>query len=456
MCSDVLIRVENVSKMYQIYANPRDRLLQMLVRGRRQFFREFWALRDVSFEVRRGETIGVLGRNGSGKSTLLQIIAGTLTPTNGDVQINGKITALLELGAGFNPEFSGRENVFLNASIFGLSQAVIERKFDEIAAFADIGEFIEQPVKTYSSGMYARLAFAVAISLEPEILVIDEILSVGDVFFQARCMRKLDEFRESGGTVFFVTHDTHAVERICTRAVVMDKGRKAFEGATADAVNVYYKLNRAEGQAPVAPNILSQSKQDAAARTHMAEPLKSTGAETAGVVALTLRREHAVGNGAAYIEEIFLTDDSNENRQHFVVGEWLNVTLSVRFDAPLDEVDFGVGIRDRVGTLIGGAHSFYSGQSFGPVGIGDRRLLKARIRADVQPGEYLLIAGIARHISLQEYEECYGLYDFCAISVTGDRKFWGGVRLPSDIEYPTPASATLHDSTHNVDLPSMK
>lgn len=458
MSSDVLIRVENVSKMYQIYANPRDRLLQMLVRGRRQFYREFWALRDVSFEVRRGETIGVLGRNGSGKSTLLQIISGTLTPTNGDVQINGKITALLELGAGFNPEFSGRENVFLNASIFGLSQAVIEGKFDEIAAFADIGEFIEQPVKTYSSGMYARLAFAVAISLEPEILVIDEILSVGDVFFQARCMRKLDEFRESGGTVFFVTHDTHAVERICTRAVVMDKGRKAFEGATADAVNVYYKLNRAEGQATAIPAASKAPEADSAARNSAAvvDPSQTTPVPPVGA-ALTLRREHAVGNGTAYIEEVFLTDDGGESRQNFVVGEWLNITLSVRFDAPLDEVDFGVGIRDRVGTLIGGAHSFYSRQSFGPVSAGERRSLKARIKADVQPGEYLLIAGIARHVSLQVYEECYGLYDFCAISVTGDRKFWGGVRLASEIEYPVTNNSTLPAPlAHAADLPSMK
>jgi lipopolysaccharide transport system ATP-binding protein len=435
MSSDVLIRAENVSKMYQIYANPRDRLLQMLWRGRRQFYREFWALRDISLEVRRGETIGVLGRNGSGKSTLLQIISGTLAPSAGDVQINGKITALLELGAGFNPEFSGRENVFLNASIFGLDNAVIERKFDEIAAFADIGEFIEQPVKTYSSGMYARLAFAVAISLDPEILIVDEILSVGDVFFQARCMRKLDEFRESGGTVFFVTHDTHAVERICTRAVVLDKGRKIYEGKTADAVNVYYKSSRIEAQ-----SVAAQSSPDASGETppvanatggDMEEP----SAAAPMVTPLVLRRDHAVSNGSAYIEDVFLTDDSGENRQNFVVGEWLNVTLKVRFDAALEQVDFGVGIRDRVGTLIGGAHSFYSRQSFGPVVVGDRHVLQARIKLDVQPGEYLMIAGIAQHMSLQVYQECYGLYDFCAITVTGDRKFWGGVRLASEIQH---------------------
>ncbi|MDN7719125.1 ABC transporter ATP-binding protein [Burkholderia gladioli] len=438
MSSEVLIRVENVSKIYQIYSNPRDRLLQMFWRNRRQLYREFWALRDMSFEVRRGETIGVLGRNGSGKSTLLQIISGTLAPSSGNVEINGRITALLELGAGFNPEFSGRENVFLNASIFGLDHAVIERKYDEIAAFADIGEFIDQPVKTYSSGMYARLAFAVAISLDPEILIVDEILSVGDVFFQARCMRKLDEFRESGGTVFFVTHDTHAVERICTRGIVLDRGRKIYEGKTADAVNAYYKLSRTEAR--------DASDAAEADREARASELESAGASAQPVAisktnAITVRRDHAVTNGSAYIEEVFLADDAGETRQNFVVGEWLTVTLKVRFDMDMEEVDFGVGIRDRVGTLIGGAHSFYSRQSFGPVAAGEHRLLRARVKLDLQPGEYLLVAGIARHVSLQVYEECYGLYDFCAIAVTGDRKFWGGVSLASEISYVLPQDA---------------
>ncbi|UQN53224.1 ABC transporter ATP-binding protein [Burkholderia multivorans] len=441
MSSDILIRVENVSKVYQIYANPRDRLMQMFWRQRRQLYREFWALRDVSFEVRRGETIGVLGRNGSGKSTLLQIISGTLSPSAGNVQINGKITALLELGAGFNPEFSGRENVYLNASIFGLGVDVIDEKYDEIAAFADIGDFIDQPVKTYSSGMYARLAFAVAISLDPEILVVDEILSVGDVFFQARCMRKLDEFRASGGTVFFVTHDTHAVERICTRGVVLDRGVKVFEGNTADAVNIYYKMSRVEAKdesAVVADRVAEKSDTGVAVAKN--GPPTNT-AVLGNAVPISVRRDHTVTNGAAFIEEVFFADDIGESRQHFVVGEWITVTLNVRFEVSMEQIDFGVGIRDRVGTLVGGAHSFYSQESFGPVVAGERHLLRARIKLDVQPGEYLMVAGIARHLSLQVYEECYGLYDFCAITVTGDRKFWGGVKLPSEISHVLPNDA---------------
>jgi lipopolysaccharide transport system ATP-binding protein len=433
MSSEVIITVNNLSKNYQIYAHPRDRLKQFILpRVQRllgltpkQYCNDFWALKDISFEVRRGETIGVLGRNGSGKSTLLQMISGTLTPSTGEIFVGGKITALLELGAGFNPEFSGRENVFLNAAIFGLAREQIEQKFDEIAVFADIGEFIEQPVKTYSSGMYARLAFAVATSLDPEILVIDEILSVGDVFFQARCMRKLDEFRERGGTVFFVTHDTYSVERICTRAIVLDKGRKVFEGGTADAVNVYYKISREE------PSAAKQSER-------VAHPAAASQAKTAYATPaadpIPVRRDHIVDDGTAYIEHVYVLSAHGETSLNFSVGDWVTVKLHVHFLVDYDQLDFGVGIRDRSGTLIGGAHSFYSGKSIFSIRAGERRMLTARIKADLVSGEYLLIAGLAQHDSLQSYRECYGLYDFAAISITGERKFWGVVGLPTEIE----------------------
>ncbi|KQV44864.1 ABC transporter ATP-binding protein [Duganella sp. Root336D2] len=433
MSSEVVITVKNLSKSYHIYEQPRDRLKQFVLPSlqglvgmtRKRYYRDFWALRDISFEVRRGETIGVLGRNGSGKSTLLQMIAGTLTPSSGQVAIGGKITALLELGAGFNPEFTGRENVFLNAAIFGLQREQIEQKFEEIAAFADIGEFIEQPVKTYSSGMYARLAFAVATALDPEILVVDEILSVGDVFFQARCMRKLDEFRERGGTVFFVTHDTYSVERICTRAIVLDKGQKVFEGGTADAVNVYYKMSREEPTVAAASVVAGQKDIAAQSAAAIAMPAAEP---------VPVRRDHVVDDGTAYIEQVYVLNAHGESSLNYTVGEWLTVKLNVLFSADYDQIDFGVGIRDRSGTLIGGAHTFYSGNPVGPVRAGERRLLTARIKAELMPGEYLLIAGIAQHDSLQSYRECYGLYDFTAISITGNRKFWGAVRLPAEIE----------------------
>lgn len=433
MSSEVVITVKNLSKSYHIYEQPRDRLKQFILPSMRrlaglapkQYYRDFWALRDISFEVRRGETIGVLGRNGSGKSTLLQMISGTLTPSTGEIAIGGKITALLELGAGFNPEFSGRENVFLNGAIFGLAREQIEKKFEEIAAFADIGEFIEQPVKTYSSGMYARLAFAVATALDPEILVVDEILSVGDVFFQARCMRKLDEFRERGGTVFFVTHDTYSVERICTRAIVLDRGRKVFEGGTADAVNVYYKMSRDEPVAAKTAPLAGQTGAAIPAETSVALPSAQP---------VLVRRDHVVDDGTVYIDQVYVLNGQGETSLNYSVGDWVTVKLHVQFSADYEQIDFGVGIRDRSGTLIGGAHTFYSGNSIGPIRAGESRLLTARIKADLVPGEYLLVAGIAQHDSLQSYRECYGLYDFTVLSITGNRKFWGAVRLPTEIE----------------------
>lgn len=226
---DIAIRVSNLSKCYQIYDTPRDRLKQFILprlqravdRQPTQYFREFWALKDVSFEVRKGETVGIIGRNGSGKSTLLQMICGTLNPTSGSITTHGRIAALLELGSGFNPEFTGRENVYMNASVLGLSKEEIDQRFDDIAAFADIGEFIEQPVKTYSSGMYVRLAFAVIAHADADILVVDEALAVGDVFFQQRCMRFLREFQSNRGTVLFVSHDTGAVLSLCNKAVLL-------------------------------------------------------------------------------------------------------------------------------------------------------------------------------------------------------------------------------------------
>jgi len=224
MSSDIAIKVENLSKCYQIYDKPRDRLLQMLARGRRQYFREFWALKDVSFEVKKGETVGIVGRNGSGKSTLLQMICGTLNPTSGGIHTNGRIAALLELGSGFNPEFTGRENVYMNGEVLGLGKSEIDSRFDDIAKFADINDFIDQPSKTYSSGMYIRLAFAVAINVDPDILIVDEALSVGDIRFQAKCLRAIQEIKEKGASILFVTHSTGQIEALCSRAIWLNDG----------------------------------------------------------------------------------------------------------------------------------------------------------------------------------------------------------------------------------------
>ena len=235
---DISIQAIGLGKAYAIFKKPQDRLKQMLARGRRRYYEEYWALRDIDLTVRKGETIGVIGRNGSGKSTFLQLVCGTLTPTCGTLTVNGRIAALLELGAGFNPEFTGRENVYLAASVLGLSNEQIDARYDAIAAFADIGDFIEQPVKLYSSGMYARLAFAVAAHVDADILIVDEILAVGDAAFTQKCMRYIHKFRQTG-TLFFVSHDTSQVVSLCDRAVWLDSGEVREIGAAKDVCYHY-------------------------------------------------------------------------------------------------------------------------------------------------------------------------------------------------------------------------
>ena len=247
--SDVVIRGEDLSKAYRLYAKPQDRLKHALSwRFGHEYGRVFWALKDISLELHRGEMVGIIGRNGSGKSTLLQIMAGTLSPTKGEIQVDGRVAALLELGSGFNPEFTGRENIYLNASILGLSPEETEKHLESIITFADIGDFIDQPVKLYSSGMFVRLAFAVTTGLEPDILLVDEALAVGDIFFKQKCYQRLDEMRQQGVAIILVTHNMMDVEQFCDRAILLQHGGVAFEGPVSQAVKQYYLLEQEERQ----------------------------------------------------------------------------------------------------------------------------------------------------------------------------------------------------------------
>lgn len=253
--NDIVLSVKNVSKCYEMYGKPSHRLWQTLSMGRKTFYKEFWALRDINFEIKKGECVGIIGRNGAGKSTLLQIITGTLQPTAGSVEVKGRVAALLELGSGFNPEFTGRENVYMNASILGLTKAEIDARFDEIVTFADIGDFIEQPVKTYSSGMMVRLAFAVQVVVEPDILIVDEALAVGDALFQRKCYARMEQLIEKGMTLILVTHDTDTVKRICKRTIFLKSGQQAFDGSAEDGVLEYMRY-----LFPVENNTVSQKE----------------------------------------------------------------------------------------------------------------------------------------------------------------------------------------------------
>ncbi|MBL8644797.1 MAG: ABC transporter ATP-binding protein [Rhodospirillaceae bacterium] len=260
---DIVIKAEGLAKRYHIYAKPHHRLLQSIFRGS-AYAREFWALKDVSFEVRRGEVLGIIGRNGAGKSTLLQIICGTVTPTSGTVAVNGRVAALLELGAGFNPDFSGRENVYLNASIMGLSREETEARFDDIVAFAELADFIDEPVKTYSSGMFVRLAFSVAIHTSPDVLIVDEALSVGDFAFRNKCIKRVQELRAGGTTILFVSHDLSTLQLICDRAIWLDKGQVVEIGDPVSVSQNYHAAAPTESAATPARAPVPQQRTDLA------------------------------------------------------------------------------------------------------------------------------------------------------------------------------------------------
>jgi ABC-type polysaccharide/polyol phosphate transport system ATPase subunit len=333
------LRVENVSKQYRTYARPSDRLKESITRGRMRRHQEFWALRDVSFELETGSTVGVVGPNGCGKSTLLQIIAGTLEPTHGNVWHEGRVAALLELGAGFDPEFTGVENVYLNASLLGLSRRETDRLFPSIERFAEIGQFLYQPVKTYSSGMFVRLAFAIAASVEPEILLVDEALAVGDAIFQHRCLRRMQELQERGTTVLFVSHDLAAVRALCARAILLNAGRIIEDGKPADVLNRYQKIIMAREQA-------YEESTTAPGETTPAD-------ESLPPLCYTYRH----GNGSAEIIAAELTDAARHGVEIVETGESLLMRLVVRSNRNIDQPVIGFLIRNRHGISAYGTNT---------------------------------------------------------------------------------------------------
>ncbi len=360
---NIAIRITNLSKRYEIYSTPRDRLKQFVFprlqrlagQPARQYFREFWALKDVSLQVNKGETVGIIGRNGSGKSTLLQILCGTLTPTNGLVEINGRVAALLELGAGFNAEFTGRENVYMNAGVLGLSREEINARFDDIVAFADIGEFIEQPVKTYSSGMYVRLAFAVIAHVDADILIIDEALAVGDVFFQQKCMRYLRALQESGGTVVFVSHDTSAVVSLCDRAVLLSHSMNAVIGKTDEICKIYIK-NIYEERSPVLvmeENKATESPTNQASSVSTGDLFEGCGEpENLIQIAPFLPNVESFGKGGARIVDVWFEDNAGAKIANVHGGELVNFCIKVETFQQIQWPAFGFMLKDRLGQYV--------------------------------------------------------------------------------------------------------
>ena len=368
--NDIAIRVSNLSKCYQIYDTPRDRLKQFIMprirrvagKQQKQYFREFWALKDVSFEIKKGETVGIIGRNGSGKSTLLQMICGTLTPTSGSIQTKGRIAALLELGSGFNPEFTGRENVYMNAAVLGLSKDEIDARFEDIAAFADIGQFLEQPVKTYSSGMMLRLAFAVIAHVDADILVVDEALAVGDAFFTQKCMRFLRNFMKTG-TVLFVSHDTSSIKNLCNYAVWLEKGHVIQEGAPKEVCELYLEAFYEAQQGKSSTTKLREFK-----KLDDSLPLKDQRLEF--INASNLRNDLQIfkfdpdaasfGRGGAQIHDVRLLDENEQPLAWIVGGEKVTLRVLVRAYQDLDSPIIGFFVKDRLGQALFGDNTFLS------------------------------------------------------------------------------------------------
>jgi lipopolysaccharide transport system ATP-binding protein len=405
---DIVIDVSHVSKRYEIYKTPRDRLKQLVVprlhhtfnragtalriakpQPSPHFFREFWALKDISFQVRRGETLGIIGRNGSGKSTLLQILAGTLAPTSGDVHVNGRVAALLELGSGFNPEFSGRDNVFLNGRILGLTQREIEERYDQIVEFADIGEFIDQPVMTYSSGMFVRLAFAVQAHIDASIIIIDEALAVGDVFFRKKCYTRLEQLRDAGSAILLVSHAMPDIEQYCERAVLLDHGVMKFIGPSSESAKHYYLMHQTNNYAP-------EDIDDPLELTYSTTNDDSSENRAPPEAYVDLSTKTQVSDGSAQCVGVAICNAAGVPCNTFHQGDTAVFYYEFEVLKPIATPLGGMVIKNERGVIVHGKNSWqYESDTPNTIPAGTRVSFRHEIRLDLGLGEYVFEVGLA-------------------------------------------------------------
>ena len=496
MSADPVISVANVSKAYRIWGTPADRLLspmqaglagllpassgaaQGLKKRAARSYRDFYALRDISFDVKPGESVGIVGRNGSGKSTLLQVIAGTLQPTGGAAKVRGKVAALLELGSGFNHEFTGRENIYLNASILGLSRPEIDARFAAIAAFADIGDFIEQPVKIYSSGMVVRLAFAVCAHVDADILIIDEALAVGDARFQLKCARVIDRFIEHGGTLLFVSHDLNSVKRLCNRAALLDGGRILYLGRPNTVANLYSKLmasndgaraieedirqlnanppgeespaRDATAMAPVSagtpaptgssPELAALQARLAQLQGQLAEIAAAARPDPRAIALLESERagrqpsagEYSYGGDLGKIVHRAMHGADGVDKAVFTTGESVEVRLRVRALEDLSDPIYALTIKSRQGQDVFGTNSLYSKQPAPDIKSGDEAEVVFRFPLNLIAGEYFLSLGWTKFVG-EELLVIHRRYDTVKFTVLGIDRAFGIAHLPTTI-----------------------
>lgn len=432
MDKQLAISVNEVTKIYKLYDRPIDRLKESLSLTHRSYHRDFFALDKISFQVKKGETVGIIGTNGSGKSTILKIITGVLNPTTGSAEVNGNISALLELGAGFNSEYTGIENIYMNGTMMGFSREQMDAKMQDILGFADIGDFVNQPVKTYSSGMFVRLAFALAINVEPDILIVDEALSVGDVFFQAKCYRRMEEMMKSGTTILMVSHDMGSIIKYCDKVVVLNRGHFVAEGPAGDMVDLYKK-------------ILANQMDDLEAALHQREEAfagaasDDTAPETLEAAPLLMRDRmtknpevQEYGDGRAEFLDFGTLDQRGNVTNLLLKGEEFTIREVVRFHASLEQPIFTYTLRDKKGTDLSGTNTMFEGSEIQPVRAGDCYQVEFRQRMTLQGGEYLLSMSCTGYEN-GEHVVYHRLYNVASLTVISNKNTVGVFDMESKV-----------------------
>lgn len=415
--SENAISLSGVFKKFPIYSGPLQILLEAFPGGRKKYHREFWALRDINLEVPSGVTLGILGQNGSGKTTILQLMAGISSPTSGEISVRGRVSTILELGAGFNPEFTGRENAILSGIINGLAPAEIRRKMKEIVSFAEIGEFINQPVKTYSSGMYVRLAFAVAVALEPDILLIDEILAVGDAYFQHKCIRKIRDFQERGKTLVYVTHDIESVRNLCHQAVILDYSRIMIQGLPGEVVDQYLALiDSRERERSLRPSAGLPAGEGNQKRKFSPEDARR------------------YGSGEARITGWEILNGKGEPTLNFLSGEEMLIKLYVSFTADVQRFVLGNIFRNKWGLNVFGTNTLWQGLGYFDFRRGERCAVTFSHRAEFAEGTYSINPAASAATGRDAYRALDWINNLACISVRNPRLMEGYVSLPTEIE----------------------
>ena len=422
------IEVKNVVKVYKLYDKPRDRVIEAFGFGKKKTHKEHYALNGVNMCINKGETVGIIGTNGSGKSTILKIITGVLNPTSGEVNVDGRISALLELGAGFNQEYNGIENVYLNGTMMGFSEKEIDEKLPDILEFADIGDYVYQPVKTYSSGMFVRLAFAVAINIEPEILIVDEALSVGDVFFQAKCYHKFEDFKRMGKTILFVSHDLSSISKYCDRVFLLNQGTMLGVGTPKEMIDAYKRVLVGQYEVPDEKNDLLEDPELSRLAGNAADgkrAVKNCGGAGEGKTVQGMNPDALeYGTKQAVIEEYYMTDDQGVRTTAVLKGNEFTLHMRVRFEDHVPAPIFAFSFKNVIGTEITGTNSMIEKACLESAEPGQVKEITFRQKMTMQGGEYLLSLGVTGYNG-DTFEVYHRLYDALNITVVSDKNTVG-------------------------------